>query len=138
MKVNFQLIENYGLNCENRHIDLHNNFNFIHFEFNIETMTLVLKWVKSPSDWVQEDELPHLALLHKNVSYLNVSPRDPEMPLSEDSCLSNVTFFPSSSRDISDSIFDKSFPNGDDDILYMFQSGQVIRVHCEEIELITV
>lgn len=138
MKVNFQLIENYALNCENRHIDLHNNFNFIHFEFNIETMTLVLKWVKSASDWVQEDELPHFTLLHKNVSYLTVSPRDPEMPLSEDSCLSNVTFFPSSSRDISDCIFDKSFPNEDDDILYMFQSGQVIRVHCEEIELITV
>jgi hypothetical protein len=138
MKINFQLTQNYALNYDSRHIDLHNNFNFINFEYNIETMTLVLRWVKSLGNWVQEDEPQQLVLLHKNVSYLTVLSRDPEMSLSEDFSLSDITFFPSSSRDINDSIIDKNLPEEDDDILYMFQSGQVIRVRCEEIELITV
>lgn len=138
IKVNFQLTENYALNYDNRHIDLHNNFNFVSLEYNIETMTLILRWVKSSGDWVPIDELPGLVLLHKNVSYLTISSREQKMPLSEDSCLSDITFFPSSSREINDNIIDKSFPEEGNDILYMFQSEQVIRVHCEEIELTTV
>lgn len=138
IKVNFQLTENYAINYDSRHIDLHNNFDFISLEYDIETMTLILRWLKSSGDWVPKDELLGLALLHKNVSYLTISSRDPEMPLSEDSCLSDITFFPSSSREINDNIMDKSFPEEGDDILYMFQSGQVIRVHCAEIVLTTV
>jgi hypothetical protein len=136
MKINFQVTDNYALNYQGRHIDLHNNFDFNNLEYSTETMTLVLRWIKSSGDWVKEDELSHLALVHKNVSYLFILPRDPEMPLSEDSCLSDITFFPSSSRDINNSVIHQGLPGEGDDILYIFQSEQVIRVHCEEIELL--
>lgn len=136
MKINFQLTKNYALNYQGRHIDLHNNFDFIKIEFSVETMMLILRWRMATGNWVQQDELPCLTLIHKNVSYLNILPRNSSMPLSEDSCLSDITFWPSSSRAINDSITDQNLPNEEDDILYIFQSGQIIRVNCKEIELV--
>jgi hypothetical protein len=135
MKINFQLTQNYALNFDNRYIDLHNNFNFINLEYNVETMALVLRWVRSSSNWVKEDELLSLELLHKNLSYLIVSSRDPEMPLSEDSCLSNITFFASSSRDINDRIIDKSFPEEDDDIYTCSKADKLLEFIVKKLNL---
>lgn len=138
MKVNFKIIENYALSYQGRHIDLHNNYEFTGMEYSTRKMTLTLRWIKSSGDWIKDDELLQLMLVHKSVSYLSISPRDLEMPFSEDSCLSDITFFPSSARDVNDSIISKTLPAVEDDILYIFQSEQIIRVHCEEIELITI
>jgi hypothetical protein len=53
----------------------------------------------------------------------------------EDSCLGEITFFPSTAREINDSIVPQQKPNDGDDILYFFENGQLIRNHCKEIEL---
>src|SRR5574337_1015696 len=132
MRANFRITDNYAVNYEGKHIDLHNNFDFTGFEYSIATMTLVLSWVKSSGDWVAQNELRHLRFVHRNVSYLTILPRDPETPLSEDFCLSDVTFFPSSMRDDNESILSQDLPIEEDDVLYIFQSGQTSRVHCEE------
>ena len=48
----------------------------------------------------------------------------------------NRTFFSSSMRDVDDNTMGQDLPVEGDDILYIFQSGQIIRVQCEEIELV--
>ncbi|KAA9333735.1 hypothetical protein [Adhaeribacter soli] len=136
MKVNFQLVDNYAISFEGRHIDVHNNFNFLGFEYKVETQTLILKWIKSAGDWVNSDELPQFALIHFEVNYLNITPRNPLSQTSEDTCLSDITFFPSSDRITNDSIIGQSMPHNKDDILYLFQNDQVIRVNCKEIRFI--
>jgi len=94
MNVNFQLEDNIALNFKSKYIDLHNSFDFVNFEYKVETQTLILRWVKSPGDWVKKDELEYLALIHKGVNYLSISARDPEMPNTEDNCLSEISYFP--------------------------------------------
>jgi hypothetical protein len=136
MIVNFEIIDNYALNYKGKHLDLHNNFDFINFEYKVETQTLILRWVKSAGGWVKDDDPPSLVLIHKRVGYLYILPRDPEMPFTEDTCLMDLTYFASSHRDINDSVGGGKLPNAGDDILYFFQSGQVVRINCDEVELV--
>src|SRR5688500_15534589 len=127
MTINFLLTGNYALNYKGRHLDLHNNFDFFGLEYKVEEQSLILKWLKGAGEWVPENELEEIVLIHKQVNYLNVQPRDHLMPKTEDTCLSEISFFPTSDRHINDSVIDRSLPNVDDDILYHFQSGLSIR-----------
>lgn len=61
--------------------------------------------------------------------------QDEKSTYENDSCLGEITFFPSTAREINDSIVPQSKPNDGDDILYFFENGQLIRIHCKEIEL---
>src|SRR5688500_5338140 len=120
MNVNFQLEDNIALNFKSKYIDLHNSFDFVNFEYKVETQTLILRWFKFRGDWVKKDELEYFALIHKEVIYLSISARDPEMPNTEDNCLSEISYFPSSDRDSNDKFTDQKSPNDGDDIFYCF------------------
>src|SRR5215203_5122351 len=136
MKVNFEITQTIELNINERCFDLHNNFDFVNFEYKVEERVLLLRFKKSSGDWVRKDESDFLVLEHKNVNYLNIIPRDSEVPFSEDKCLCFVAYFHSSCRDINDSHGNEKVPNEGDDIIYSFESNQVIRINCDSIELI--
>ena len=135
MKVNFDITDNHALNFEGRHIDLHNNFDFVGFDYNVVASEIKLNWKKSSGDWVDKNELSSLVLAHKAVKFLKVIDQDENSNYDDDSCLGEITFFPSTAREINDSIVPQSKPNDGDDIIYFFENGQRIRIHCEQIEL---
>lgn len=135
MKVNFDIVENYALSYEARHIDLHANFDFAGFAYNVKERELTLSWLKANGDWIDKNEVAGLVLVHKAVTYLTVSDQDEQSTYNDDSCLGEISFFPSTAREITDSIIPQARPKDGDDILYFFENGQQIRVHCEEIEL---
>ncbi len=135
MKVNFDIINNYSLCIVGRHIDLHNNFDFVGFEYNIADREIKLHWKKSNGEWVDSNEFSSLVLIHKEVTFLRIIDQDKDSNYVDDSCLGEITFFPSTAREINDSIIPQSKPIVGDDILYFFENGQRIRIHCEQIEL---
>lgn len=135
MKVNFDITDNHALDFEGRHIDLHNNFDFVGFDYNVVGREIKLNWKKSSGDWVDKNELSSLVLAHKAVTFLKVIDQDENSNYDNDSCLGEITFFPSTAREINDSIVPQSKPNDGDDIIYFFENGQRIRIHCEQIEL---
>lgn len=135
MKVNFDIIDNHALTVPGQHIDLHNNFDFVGFDYNIADRVINLHWKKSSGDWVDKNEFSSLVLTHKTVTYLKVIDQDENSTYEDDSCLDEITFFPSTAREINDSIVPQSKPNNGDDILYFFENGQRIRIHCKQIEL---
>jgi len=136
MKVNFDILENYALTYEGRHIDLHNNFDFVGFDYNVSEREIRLNWKKSSGKWVDKNELSSLTLVHKAVTFLKIIEQDEKSNYDDDSCLGEITFFPSTAREINDSIVPKqSKPKDGDDILYIFGNGQCIRIHCEEVEV---
>lgn len=135
MKVNFDITDNHALSFEGRHIDLHNNFDVVGFEYNLAAREIKLNWKKSSGDWVDKNELSSLVLLHKAVTFLKVIDQDERSNYDDDSCLGEITFFPSTDRELNDSIIPQSKPNDGDDIIYFFENGQHIRIHCEQIEL---
>ena len=135
MEVNFDIADNHALSFAGRHIDLHNNFDLINFEYNVAEREIKLHWKKSSGDWVKEDELSNLVLIHSSVTFLKATEQDEKSIHADDVCLGEITFFPSTAREINDNIIPQSKPNEGDDILYIFENGMVIRIHCEEIEL---
>jgi hypothetical protein len=42
MKSNFKIEDNYALTYEGRHIDLHNNFNFSGYDYDIFKRRIIL------------------------------------------------------------------------------------------------
>lgn len=135
MILNFNITDSQALSFEGRHIDLHNNFDFVGFDYNVKDREIRLNWKKSIGNWIAENELSSLVLIHKSVTFLKIIEQDEKSNYDDDSCLQEITFFPSTAREINDSIIPQSKPN-DDDILYFFGNGQCIRIHCEQIELI--
>jgi hypothetical protein len=135
MKVNFEIIDNIALNFEGRHIDLHNNFDFVSFEYNIAEKEINLNWRKSIGNWIDKNEISNLTLKHKSVSFLKVIAQDEDSTYENDSCLGEITFFPSTAREINDSQIPQSKPKEGDDLLYFFENGQVIRIHSKEVKL---
>lgn len=135
MKVNFDIKDNHAIEIDGRHIDLHNNFDFAGFDYNVANKEIKIYWKKSSGDWVEKNEFSSLVLTHKGVTFLRVIEQDEKSSYEDDSCLGEITFFPSTARELNDSIVSQTKPNDGDDILYFFENGQLIRIHCKEIEL---
>lgn len=130
MQTNFQIIELIHVQVDNVLYDLHNNFHFIGFEHLTDNKELILRWRKGTGDWVPEDAPQGITILHKNVSFINIS-YESQQWREDDKCLGEMTFYPSSSRDVNDQLLLQETPKEDDDLIYTFESGTIIRVGCE-------
>lgn len=135
MKVNFDIIDNIALNYQGLYIDLHNNFNFEKIEFNVDHNEVKLTWKKTDGEWVGKNELSKIILTHNGVDYLKIMGQDENSFLQDKNTLAEISFFPSTSRGINDSMSSQQKPNPDDDIMYFYENGQAIRIHCDKIEL---
>jgi hypothetical protein len=135
MIVNFDITDNFALNYEGRDVDLQNNFDFVGFDYNVAERQVKLSWKKSSGHWVDKNEISSLFLIHKAVNYLMVIEQDENSTYADDSCLGEITFVPSTLRELNDIIVPQSKPSEEDDILYLFENGQRIRIHCKELEL---
>lgn len=135
MITNFEITENYALSFEGIHTDLHNNFDFVSYKYNVRDRNLKLSWVKSKGEWVNKNELPGVFINHESVSFLNITNQDDENKFIDAHCLSEITFFPSTLREINNSFTSQSKANVDDDVLYFFINGQFIRIKCERVIL---
>lgn len=135
MKVNFYIKDNHALEIAGLYIDLHNDFDFVGFEYNVPNREIKLHWKKSSREYINKNDFSSLILIHKTVTFLKVVEQDERSNYNDDTCLSEITFFPSTAREINDSIAPQSKPNKGDDILYFFENGQLIRINCEQIEL---
>jgi hypothetical protein len=135
MEADFEIIDNCAIGQEGRHIDLHNNFDFMGMDCDWDSRTIQLNWKKSSGGWVAKDEVSNLAMTHLEVTYLNIEGQDDQGNLEDALCLMELGYFPSSERETKDSFTTQSKPKEDDDILYFFENGQRICIHCARIEL---
>ena len=133
MTANFILYQNHAIHFDNKHLDLHNNFDFEEFSYNIERRQLRLKWKGTKADWVPDDNPSKVVITIYEVEFLKIVPRANEMPFSEDTCLSDLTYYSSCERNQDECVYEQKTPTENDDIIFKFQSGQVIRTKGSEI-----
>lgn len=133
MKVNFDIINNHAIAVDGRQIDLHNNFDFVRFDYDIVDREIKLHWRKAIGDWVDKNEFSSLVLMHKGVTFLRINEQEEKSTPEDDCCLGEITFFPSTAREINDCISPQPKPDDGDDILYFFENGQQIRINCDTI-----
>ncbi|ANQ51751.1 hypothetical protein MY04_4413 [Flammeovirga sp. MY04] len=134
METNFEIEENYAVQLNGTHIDLHNNFDFIGYETNEKKITIVFK--QAEGDWIKKDEFKALKFEFKNVFYEYFVDGDPKAAEEDSQRLGEITFFPAESRGINDGFIPQVKPKLNDDLMMLFEDGKVIRIGCEKVELI--
>lgn len=133
MKTNFEIEENYAVQLNGTHIDLHNNFDFIGLAKNGKNIRVDFKQTKG--NWVKNDEFKNLNFEFKNVSYEYFEGGNPKAMKEDTQRLGEITFFPANSREINDGFIPQAKPKMNDDLMMFFEDGKVIRIGCDEIEL---
>lgn len=133
METNFEIEENYGVQLNGTHIDLHNNFDFNQLKKNGKDILVDFKRTKG--DWVKNDEFKKLNFEFKNISYEYYEDGDLKALKEDTKRLGEITFFPSESREINDGFISQAKPKKNDDLMMFFEDGKVIRIGCDEIEL---
>jgi hypothetical protein len=137
MTSNFELNENWSITFEGRHIDLHNNFDFIGYDYDISKRQMILNWTKSKGDWILENELNNLSVIHSNVNFLNIMYDNVQYEFpDDDKCLEFISFFPSADRSSNHGFISQVKPEETDDIIYSFETGHFIRIGCDNVVLI--
>jgi hypothetical protein len=87
MEEHFTLKNSIYLVAGSEELDLHNNYDFVGLDYSIANRVLVLRWLRSPGDWVSLDSPSEVALEYRDVARFEFRPRDSEMPFTEDDCL---------------------------------------------------
>jgi len=131
MIVNFEIEDNYAVNYQGRHIDLHNNFELV--SINNLNDQIDIEFIQSKGDWIDENELKGLLFEFKGITFKYE--QEGEAASTDWKTLGELTYFPSDMRDVNDSIVPQKIPKDDDDITFFFESGKSIRINCKEIEL---
>jgi hypothetical protein len=90
--ANFQVENSIYLQQGGRDFDLHNDYDFVAFSYSVAERVVELSWLRSSGDWVRRELPARLVLSCRGVSHLSATGRDPEMPFTEDDCLSELCF----------------------------------------------
>lgn len=81
-------IDNIYLVQGGQSLDLHNNYDFTGVAYSVEARRVTLQWRKVEGDSIGDSLPAEVELVFEGVSHFQVMPRDPEMPFTEDDCLS--------------------------------------------------
>jgi hypothetical protein len=111
--------------------DLHNCFDFVAFTYDVAQRIVTLRWI--PNQYTPAAQRRSFIVEMRGVSHVSSSPRDPEVPFSEDVCLSSVGGVSPTGP-----TFDGAYSEvaeGQHHI-FTFQSGFVLRIGAESVCLL--
>jgi hypothetical protein len=74
-------------------LDLHNNFDFLGVDYSVENRTATLRWRRTRGEWVAAEAPEFLTVSFGEVSEFRFTPRDPQLPFTEDDCLNSFGYW---------------------------------------------
>ena len=90
---NFTIADDHiAFEQSDKYYDVHNCFDFIGFDYDVSKRTIILNWIKNSGDWVPSDSPNRLSLHLEGVYLFKAKERDPDVPFTEDDCLSSIGF----------------------------------------------
>ena len=139
MAEHFTLKNSIYLVAGGKELDLHNNYDFVGLDYSIANRILVLRWLRSPGDWVSLDSPCEVELEYRDVARFEFRPRDPEMPFTEDDCLWDAGYWreagwPDGVSSVSDSSVFSTDAEPEKDWLraFLFHSGAMVLIGADE------
>ncbi len=113
--------------------DLHNIADFDGFRQDFHKDTLELNWHINPEYALQKYPANSFGILFRDVDFLEITPRDAEMPKSEDLCLSSFSrVLPGEKL----ARHPESIEGQEFHLLFQFQSKLTIRVGAKSAEFV--
>lgn len=93
MRRDFEITQGIYLVQPPHELDLHNNFDFLGFDYSVEHRALLLRWRRSTGDWVASGTPASVTIEFREVSEFRFQPRDSAMPFTEDDCVSSFGYW---------------------------------------------
>lgn len=129
MQCDFEISQGIYLVQSLHKLDLHNDFIFLGFDYSLEYRKLVLRWRRSPGEWVCIGTPASVSIEFQVVSEFRFQPRDSAKPFTEDDCVNSIGYW--TDEDWADGVFEvESNQQSDPNWLTAieFVSGAVIAV----------
>ena len=138
---NFEIHSEIVLQTGTLFWDLHNFADFLGLELIPEENKAIMRWAvaSNSNPWgCYENRFSGMTLCFKSLQYLHLGARDKRLPLTEDTCVSGVlkvdpklegtNVYLRACRELNDSFR----------LVFHFQSGRVIEIESETVELVPV
>ncbi len=119
------------LHTESESFDLHNCFDFVGVSYELHGRTARLRWTRNEYASVEEPRL--LVVEFRGVSHFSATPRDANMPFSEDTCVGEIGGIEPSEPTVAGIYSD--VPSGWHHV-FTFMSGFVLRIGAESVCLL--
>jgi hypothetical protein len=121
--------------------DLHNFADFDGLELIPTDNAALMRWSvpSSSNPWgCDENKFAGMELHFKNLLFLRIGPRDKEMPMSEDTCVSDVLMVDPAIELDDPYARQTQKTSASFRLVFQFQSGRVIEIESETVELVPV
>jgi hypothetical protein len=140
---NFEISGSVQFQSDNLYWDIHNSAEFEGLELLPAYDAVVLKWTvpKWENPWGRPgNNSSGMKLYFDDLLLLKIGPRDPDMPFTEDGCVRQILKVdPSIQHDDPFMRTRKNWAPGDSfRLAFLFQSGRVIEIESETVELIPI
>ncbi len=93
MRRNFEINQGIYLVQPPYELDLHNNFDFVGLDYSVEKRLLLLRWRRSPEEWVPPGTVASVSVEFRDVSEFRFLPRDAKLPFTEDDCVGTFGYW---------------------------------------------
>lgn len=136
MIFNFHIVDDIYIVQGDYELDVHNNFDAKCLNYSLERKLLLLNWERSKGDWVSPNLPKVFSIEYRNVTEFRFIPRDPEIPFSNDDCLSHFGYW-SDDNGLNDVFVlpNKTKPKPNYIPALSFESGAIVVVRAEEAVL---
>jgi len=137
---NFQIHSSIELQSGNLFWDLHSFADFLGLDLIPTENTAVMKWgvPSGPNPWgCYENKFSGMVLRFKNLQLLHLGARDKGLPLTEDACVSAV-LKADPTLEGAEPYMPALEPTDSFRLVFEFQSGRVIEIQSETVELVPV
>jgi hypothetical protein len=135
MKEDFTIKDAIYLVSGKDSLDLHNNYLFTEIVYSLSDRTATLSWNRRSDDWVPVTLPTHAQLVFLGVSSFRFMPRDPEMPFTEDDCLSSAGYWTDEDWCDGVMVFEGDLESGWLRA-FAFQSGAIVAIAADEAQAI--
>jgi hypothetical protein len=137
---NFEIHSSIELQTGNLFWDLHNHFDFVGLELIPTENMAVMRWSVPAESRGCYNKFLGMTLRFKNLQFLHLGARDRDLPLTEDTCVSDVLKVDPTIESIEPYIRTRRDwkPTDSFRLVFWFQSSRVIEIESETVELVPV
>lgn len=132
MRSTFELDDTIALSVGAAYYDLHNDFDFVGYEYRPTERKARFDWMRSDGDWVAEGLPARISLAFDGVSNFAAKRRDDEMPFTEDDCVASISFLPKELAEEFEAIC-PGHRSEDEHMGICFQSGSSVKIWAESV-----
>ena len=122
---------------EGVYLDLHNNYEFTTYNYDVVAKEFRMLFVKSAGEWAENEIYNKLELIFKGVAFLKIQDGDSSEYPNDETCLADIGFNTFDMRQDMGSILASNEFKSDYDMIFTFITGQAIKIYANEVLLET-